>query len=259
MSSVGLLYVGAVLCVNGLVLIGLVRPRGATVLNFLVGALQVVFPTILLSGAGGDPDAILAASGLYLFGFTYLWVGAINTFDLPAEGFGWFSLYVAIAAVVFGGAAVVLQADPVSAAMWWLWAALWFLFFLLDGFGHTWLRVPIGWFAIFCGIATCTLPALLQLLGLYAPSPVAGAALGLVGTAVLVLALTLGRRSLRPRRIETDAELTGDPEAAVARPAASAPAPAEGQSDAESGAARPSDGVSEPGPTEIAARIVTRR
>ncbi|RZU63598.1 AmiS/UreI family transporter [Zhihengliuella halotolerans] len=196
MSSVGLLYVGAVLCVNGLIQIGLVRPRGATVLNFTVGAMQVVFPTILLAGTDGDPAAILAASGLYLFGITYLWVGAIGAFDLPAEGFGWFSLYVAVTAVVFGGAAVVLQSDPVAAAMWWLWAALWFLFFLLDALGCTWLRGPTGWFAIFCGLGTCTVPALLQLLGLYAPSAAAGAALGLAGATVLAFALLRGRRSL---------------------------------------------------------------
>ncbi|MCO1337988.1 hypothetical protein BJH93_03635 [Kocuria polaris] len=194
MSSVGLLYVGAVLCVNGLVQIGVVRPRGAIVLNFIVGTMQLVFPTILLTGANGDPGAILAASGLYLFGITYLWVGAIGAFHLPADGFGWFSLYVAVTAAVFGGAAVVLQSDPVAAAMWWLWAALWFLFFLLDALGRRRLRVPTGWFAIFCGVGTCTLPALLQLLGLYSPSPIAGVALGLAGAGVLAIALLLSRR-----------------------------------------------------------------
>jgi len=244
MSSIGLLYVGAVLCVNGLVQIGLVRPRGATVLNFAVGAMQVVFPTILLTGANGDPATILASSGLYLFGITYLWVGAIGAFGLPAEGFGWFSLYVALTAAVFGGAAVVLQTDPVAAAMWWLWSVLWFLFFLLEALGRTRLRVPTGWFAIFCGLGTCTVPALLQLLGLYSSSPVAGAALGLVGIAVLAFALLRGRRALPARHVATEVTLAGEPEAAAVRPASSG--------------SHAADDSEEPGSTRIAARIVMR-
>ncbi len=40
MGSVGLLYVGAVLFVNGLMLLGTVPVRSASVLNLFVGALQ---------------------------------------------------------------------------------------------------------------------------------------------------------------------------------------------------------------------------
>ena len=42
MGSVGLLYVGAVLAVNGLMLMGRVDPRAAAPLNLFVGVLQVV-------------------------------------------------------------------------------------------------------------------------------------------------------------------------------------------------------------------------
>lgn len=78
MGSVGLLYVGAVLFVNGLMLLGTVPVRSASVLNLFVGALQCVVPTVLLIQAQGDSSAVLAASGLYLFGFTYLYVGISN-------------------------------------------------------------------------------------------------------------------------------------------------------------------------------------
>ena len=41
MSNVGLLYVGAILFINGLSLMGIVRGKGATPLNWFVGVLQV--------------------------------------------------------------------------------------------------------------------------------------------------------------------------------------------------------------------------
>jgi AmiS/UreI family transporter. len=62
-------------CLNGLLLIGVVEGRSAAPLNLFVGAMQVVAPTYLIFIAAGDPLQILAASGLYLFGFTYLYVG----------------------------------------------------------------------------------------------------------------------------------------------------------------------------------------
>ena len=42
-----------------------------------------------------DADTILAASGIYLFGFTYLYVGIASLMNLGFEGIGWFSLFVA--------------------------------------------------------------------------------------------------------------------------------------------------------------------
>ena len=46
MGNVGLLlYVGAVLFINGLMLLGKVEPRSAAVFNLFVGGLQVVTPT----------------------------------------------------------------------------------------------------------------------------------------------------------------------------------------------------------------------
>src|SRR3712207_2585472 len=103
MGSVGLLYVGAVLAVNGLMLLGLVEARSAAPLNLFVGALQVVTPTYLIFTAGGDAAITLNASGLYLFGFTYLYVGINLLAGLDGTGLGWFSAFVAACALVFSG------------------------------------------------------------------------------------------------------------------------------------------------------------
>ena len=99
MGAVGLLYVGAVLFLNGVTLLGKIDPKSAGVFNLFVGALQVVTPTFLIFTAAGDPDILLNASGIYLFGFTYLYVGIGLLARLDTTGVGWFSLFVAVAAV----------------------------------------------------------------------------------------------------------------------------------------------------------------
>ena len=80
MGSVGLLYVGAVLFLNGCMLLGWVDTRAAVPLNIFVGILQVITPTYLIFTADGNTTQIMAASGLYLFGFTYLYV-AMNLWN----------------------------------------------------------------------------------------------------------------------------------------------------------------------------------
>src|SRR3954467_13153051 len=132
MASVGLLYVGAVLIVNGLMLLGRVDARAAAPLNLFVGALQVFTPTYLIVSSGGDPAAILGASGIYLFGFTYLYVGINLLGNLDGTGLGWFSAFVAAYAVVYSGLNFfyAVPRDPAFGVIWLYWAVLWFLFFL---------------------------------------------------------------------------------------------------------------------------------
>ena len=101
MASVGLLYVGAVLFINGIMLLGWLDAKSAAPMNFFVGGLQVLTPTYIIFTANGNQDTILAASGLYLFGFTYLYVGINLTAGLDGTGLGYFSLFVAVCAVVF--------------------------------------------------------------------------------------------------------------------------------------------------------------
>src|SRR5437764_14075340 len=96
MAAVGLFYVGVVLIVNGLMLLGRVVARAAAPLNLFVGAMQVVIPTFLLFTARGDADTILAPSGLYLFGFTYLYLGINLLGNRVGTGTGWSSPFVAV-------------------------------------------------------------------------------------------------------------------------------------------------------------------
>ncbi|TDD33383.1 transporter [Actinomadura sp. KC06] len=163
MASVGLLYVGAVLFVNAVMILGRVDPRSAGVLNLFVGAMQVVFPTILLVQAGTDTAAISFAAGIYLFGFTYLYVGIGNLAGLDSTGVGWFSLFVSFSAIVFSAVNFFDVKDYPFGVIWLSWSFLWFLFFLLLGLKRAELNDYTGWVTLANALGTTTLPAFLLL------------------------------------------------------------------------------------------------
>lgn len=167
MGSVGLLYVGAVLVLNGLMLLGRVDARSAAPLNFFVGGLQVITPTYLIFTSGGDPDVILGASGLYLFGFTYLYVGFNLLGNLDGTGLGWFSAFVAGCAVVYAGINFGRFDDPAFGVIWLYWAVLWGLFFLVLGLKREELTRFTGVVAVVAGVITAAVPAFMLLTGVW--------------------------------------------------------------------------------------------
>ena len=196
MASVGLFYVGAVLFVNGVMLLGLVEPRAAGIMNLFVGALQVVTPTYLIFTANGDTDTILAASGLYLFGFTYLYVGIGLLAGLDSTGVGWFSLFVAIAALGFSFANFTQLADPTFGVIWLYWAVLWTLFFLLLGLKREFLTRYTGWVTLIEAWVTAAIPGFLLLLDRWPATGATAVVLGVVGVVMLLALLP----TLRPPR-----------------------------------------------------------
>ena len=172
MASVGLLYVGAVLAINGLMLLGYVDARAAAPLNLFVGALQVITPTFLIFTASGTPAersvTILAASGLYLFGFTYLYVGINLLGNLDGTGLGWFSAFVALCAIVYAGlnfTGEVLPKDTAFGVIWLYWAVLWALFWLVLGIKREQFTRYTGAVALTAGVVTAAAPAFLLLTG----------------------------------------------------------------------------------------------
>ncbi len=165
MGAVGLLYVGAVLFINGLWLIGWVKGNSLVPMNLFVGLLQVITPLYLIFTANGDPAVILGASGLFLFGFTYLYVAINNTFNLDGSGLGWFCLYVVGAAVVYGyfNLRDANAAGYVFGVLWLNWAFLWFLFWLVLSLGKSSLARYTGAVCATQGIFTGFVPALILL------------------------------------------------------------------------------------------------
>jgi putative amide transporter protein len=193
-AIVGLLYVGAVLFINGVMLLGKINPRAAGVFNLFVGGMQVIFPTIIIATAGGDEAVILAASGIYLFGFTYLYVGIGLLADLDTTGVGWFSLFVAIAAVGYSIANFRILGDPPFGVIWLYWAFLWLLFFLLLGLKMDGLRVYTGWVTAIQGFVTAAIPAYLILAGVWREPTLTAIVLAAVGVVVFLALVPLTRR-----------------------------------------------------------------
>jgi hypothetical protein len=168
-------------------LLGWVEGRSAAPMNIFVGGLQVITPTYLIFTAGGNTDTILSASGLYLFGFTYLYVAFNLLAGLDGTGLGFFSLFVAVCAVVFAGLNFGRFDDPAFGVIWLYWAFLWALFFLLLGRGQEGLGRYTGAVAAIEGWVTGALPAFLLLTGNWGKNLTAWA-IGLAVFGVVVFA-----------------------------------------------------------------------
>lgn len=204
MGAVGLLYVGIVLFVNGMMLLGHVTPRGAAPLNLFVGALQCVTPTYLIIRADGDPRAISLAAGLYLFAFTYLWVGINNITGWEGTGLGWFSLTVAVTAVGFAIHSWAVLEDRSFGVIWLLWSVLWFGFFLLLGLGRADLAPAVGVLAAGEGILTAGVPAFLLIGGWWQDSVGLAVTIAVLGVLLLLASVPLGRRLATSAQRSTD-------------------------------------------------------
>ncbi len=166
MSNVGLLYVGAVLFVNSLMLLGKADPKSAGIFNLFVGALQVFTPIYLIVTADGDQWAIFQASGIFLFGFTYLYVGITNLLNADTSGVGWYSLWVAILAVGYSLVNFIHFNDIKFGMIWLMWSFLWTLFFLLLALKKD-ISVFTGWVTLIQSWFTATIPAFLILINFW--------------------------------------------------------------------------------------------
>ena len=190
MLGVVLLYVGAVLVINGIWLIGqarvasageagateaeshpfFIQGREVTVINIFTGFVGVVAAvTFMVQGnRDGDIDSIRGGGFILLFAFTYLWVAANNFLNAGGRAFGWYCLFVAVTAV-YAGIQTFSNADGNDASIylgvcWIAWAVLWFLFFLLLALDRPIAR-PTGYLAILEGIGTAWVFGLLLMEG----------------------------------------------------------------------------------------------
>lgn len=164
MSDVGLLYVGAVLFINSLMLLDRIDGKGAAIFNIFVGSLQVFTPLYIIVTADGNTQAIFGAAGVFLFGFTYLYVGLTNWFDLQTTGLGWYCLWVAILAIGFSYVNFIQFSDFKFGIIWLLWAYLWFLFYLVLAKNLD-IAHYVGKVTFVVAWITATIPAFLSLAG----------------------------------------------------------------------------------------------
>jgi hypothetical protein len=187
--GVVLLYVGAVLVINGIWLIGqarvasageagaqaaeahpfFIQGREVAVINTFTGFVGVVAAVTLMVQGNGDEDLASIRGGgfVLLFAFTYLWVAANGFLNAGGRAFGWYCLFVAITAVPAGiytlNNAAGNDASIYLGICWFAWAVLWALFFALLALDRPIARIA-GAVAIVEGIATAWVFGMLLLL-----------------------------------------------------------------------------------------------
>ena len=89
MLGLALFYVGAVLCLNGLWLIGRIGDKEIAVIDVFVGGITLLVALSLAFTPGADLASIKGAALLLLFTFTYFWV-ALNRYNgADGRGLGW--------------------------------------------------------------------------------------------------------------------------------------------------------------------------
>jgi putative amide transporter protein len=203
--AVVLLYVGAVLGVNGIWLIGGARAaasasapaavgegggggdpapapsaaersplflqgREVAVINIFTGFVGVVIALILLIQAAVQNNLASARGGgfILLFAFTYLWVAFNQYISGSGRAFGWYCLFVAITAVPAG--IYTLQTAGGNPAAVWL-GLNWFAWAILWALFFVLLALerPIGlltgWVTIIEGIVTAWVLGFAVLIG----------------------------------------------------------------------------------------------
>jgi len=157
----------------------------------------------------GRPSDILLDSGIFLFGFTYLYVGISNLAGQPATGLGWYSAWVAIMATAFGITNIVKFSDPTIGLLWLQWAVLWGLFFVVLALGRERLTPLTGWLTLILSFTTCTIPGFLLLLGEWGRVPT-WLVLGVIAATAAAL-LPIASRTLRAAPDTADQAEAGVP------------------------------------------------
>ncbi|MBS4174857.1 AmiS/UreI family transporter [Bacillus sp. FJAT-49736] len=164
MGNVGLFLSGATLFLNSLMLLGKADKKSVGVFNLFVGFLQIVFPLYLIAISDQNHWTIFHLACVFLFGLTFLFVGIINVTGIDGSGLGWFSLWVAIIAVVYMGIYLIHDHDIINTITWGMWAYLWFLFFLSMAQNKK-IDSYIGKIAFVQSWITLTIPSIFSLTG----------------------------------------------------------------------------------------------
>lgn len=161
-----LLYVGAVLFLNGLWLMAKIEDKEIWVINVFSGLIALSVAAYAAFSDGADAGSTRAAALTMLFSITYFWV-AINRFsNADGRGLGWFSLFVAITIVPVTISALQ-EAGPgflnlLLALSWGIWAVLWFMYFLLLTLNKPILKAT-AWVTLLSGIVTGWIPGVIIL------------------------------------------------------------------------------------------------
>ena len=165
MGYVGLLLSGAALFLNSLVILGKAEMK-SVFFNLFVGALQIIIPFYLIMISDQSNWTVYSYAATFLFGLTYLYVGVTFIKGMDSSGLGWFCIWVAIIALFYMVVSFVQFHDVVNALTWFMWALLWYLFFVLNTQKKN-INQYLGRIAFVQSWVTLTLPSLFYFMGVW--------------------------------------------------------------------------------------------
>lgn len=203
MASIALLFVGAVLLVNGLVFLGRIDGKAAIPINILTGSVLVLTALLQVSAVSPtSPDyrmTVFGAVGFTLFGFVYLTVGANSLFGGTGTALGWYCGWSAAIAAILAAVNFSGSTDALIAWLWVSWSVLFFSFFVALVTGAERLAYAAGLLAIIQSMTTASVPALLMIDGSWsATSPAVIAFVQIVGIIAYVVAPASRRKKSTP-------------------------------------------------------------
>lgn len=137
-----------------------IQPREIAVINFFTAGVGVVVATVfaVLGAIHNNLTEVASAAFIMLFGFTYMFVGINQLINAGNRAFGWYCFFVAVTAIPTGF--FTLRGAHGNAASiwlgvnWFIWACLWFAFFLLLTLERPITR-PVGWATVAVAVTTC--------------------------------------------------------------------------------------------------------
>ena len=160
MVGVVLLFVGAVLLVNGMGGLGRVDLRSMAIMNFMVAGLALL-ATVVQFVRAETTAQFFGVAQFFLFTFTYLYVAISMWWELDMRGFGWFCFFVALTTIPC--ALVTFQRGGMRFGSFWLvWGVLWFMFYLANVQGRDFGKL-LPYSSMTVGVLTCWIPGLLIL------------------------------------------------------------------------------------------------
>lgn len=161
-----LLYVGAVLFINGLAMLGKVSTKEAAVINIFTGGLYLAIS--FNNAFSGEAPLIRACAYGLLFAFTFLWVAYNELTGQDGRGLGWFSLFVAVTAGLITIDQVLVVSNFAGGWLvycWAAWTVLWGSFFALQVLGKKEWKKNIAYGTLFVALTAGWLPGYLLLSG----------------------------------------------------------------------------------------------
>lgn len=201
MTSLGLFFVGSVLFVNGISLLGYIDVGGAAPVNAFVGTLLVAVTAFIVLPIhdltlADNRDLVVGSIGFLLFAFTYLWVALNNWTGASGTGLGWYCLWAAGVSAFLAIVYFARYDDPRFGTLWVLWTVLFTFFFLVLALDREELTWVTGWVTAIEAFVTATIPGALLLLGVWEEVP-AVVAIGAGALTLVVFALLLRHGSRR--------------------------------------------------------------